>query len=49
MTTDELVTADQDAFIDALARFDADTCERHARAIIARLGEPVSFEDCLWT
>ena len=48
MTTTELITTDLDAFIDAVAKLDADTCERHARAVIRHLDEPVSFEEYLW-
>lgn len=48
MKTEDLIAAELDQFIDATARIDADTCERHARAIIRRLGTPVTFETYLY-
>ncbi len=48
MRTEDLVAAEPEQFIDAVAQIDADTCERHARAIIHRLGTPVTFEAYLY-
>jgi hypothetical protein len=48
MKTEDLVAAELEQFIDAVATLDADTCERHARAIIRRLGAPVTFEAYLY-
>ncbi|MBD3334618.1 MAG: hypothetical protein GF355_03795 [Candidatus Eisenbacteria bacterium] len=48
MTTAELIVAEQDLFIAAVANLDGDQCEEHSRAIIRRLGEPTSFETYLY-